>query len=543
MIFGLTLRANENDVRELLGPWREARLAMLVVAGADDDAMAIVELPVIDRAYAWRLVQRLRGRRLHRAAPAAVGAGDVVAPLARAPLDDPEERTKAKMNIELRDEWLQNTTFDELSVGQTATMRRALTDADIAGFAAISGDLNPTHLDEAFAQGEGLAGRTAHGMWSGALISTVLGTVFPGPGTRYVSQRMDFHGAARAGDVLDVEVRVTAKDAASGRVSLDCEVRRQDGHVLMDGEAVVDAPRQKQRVRKANGLRWHVFDAAAGVRGLIEQARAHAKLRCAVVHPCDAESLRGALDAGRHGLFAPVLVAPRERLLAIAAEAGLDLSDVEIVDVPHSHAAAERAAEMAAAGSVQALMKGSLHTDELMERGGVGATAGCAPGAASATCFVMDVPAYDQPLLVTDAAINIAADARRARSTSSRTRSTWRTRWASRSAQGRDPRRPWRRVNPKMPSHASTPRRCARWPTAARSPARILDGPLALRQRDHRHGRAHQGASTRRWPADADILVVPDLDVRQHARQAVWTYLAGADGRGHRARRARADRR
>ncbi|MGC4075571.1 MAG: bifunctional enoyl-CoA hydratase/phosphate acetyltransferase [Rubrivivax sp.] len=310
------------------------------------------------------------------------------------------------MEIDLRDEWLENTTFDELAVGQSATMRRALTDADIAGFAAISGDLNPTHLDDRFAREEGLAGRTAHGMWSGALVSTVLGTVFPGPGTRYVSQRMDFHGTARSGDVLEVRVAVRAKDAASGRVTLDCSVRRQDGTLLMDGLAVVEAPRHKERVRKATGLRWHVFDAAAGVRSLIEQAARHAGLRCAVVHPCDPESLRGALDAAHHGLFTPVLVAPRERLQATAEAAGLSLAGVEIEDVRHSHAAAERAAEMAAEGAVQALMKGSLHTDEVMKA--VLSRAELRTERRISHVFRFDAPAYHKPLLVTDAAMNIA---------------------------------------------------------------------------------------------------------------------------------------
>ena len=141
------------------------------------------------------------------------------------------------MNIDLNDAWLQNTTFDELTIGQGATMRRALTDADIAGFAAISGDLNPTHLDEAYAQGEGLAHRTAHGMWSGALVSTVLGTVFPGPGTRYVEQRLRFLDDARVGDLLEVSVKVKSKDAATGLVVLDCAVRRQDGHGAQSGTA------------------------------------------------------------------------------------------------------------------------------------------------------------------------------------------------------------------------------------------------------------------------------------------------------------------
>ncbi|MFM2056136.1 MAG: hypothetical protein RLY71_521 [Pseudomonadota bacterium] len=309
------------------------------------------------------------------------------------------------MNIDLNDEWLQSTTFDELSLGQGATIRRALTDADIAGFAAISGDLNPTHLDEAYARAEGLAGRTAHGMWSGALVSTVLGTVFPGPGTRYVEQHLRFLGEARVGDLLDVSVRVTAKDPATSFVTLDCSVRRQDGAELMRGDAIVIAPQHKQRVRSANGLRWHVFDAAAGVRGLIAQATRLGRLQCAIVHPCDAESLRGAIEAARHGLFTPVIVAPRERILAIAAEAQIDLGDTRIEDVPHSHAAAERAAALAASGEVEALMKGSLHTDELMKA--VLSRPELRTKRRLSHVFRFDAPAYHKPLLVTDAAMNI----------------------------------------------------------------------------------------------------------------------------------------
>ena len=226
------------------------------------------------------------------------------------------------MHSDLHQEWLQNHTFDELVVGQGATITRVLTDADISGFAAVSGDLNPTHLDDAYARSEGLRGRTAHGMWSGAMISTLMGTVYPGPGTVYVSQSMQFLAAARSGDKLEIAVKVKSKDAATQHVVLDCVVRKADGKELMVGEAVVKAPSRKQRVPSASGLRWHVFDAAAGVQKLLKQATQHERIRCAIVHPCDSESLRGALDAAREGLFTPVIVAPRERLLAVAAEAG-----------------------------------------------------------------------------------------------------------------------------------------------------------------------------------------------------------------------------
>jgi phosphate acetyltransferase len=310
------------------------------------------------------------------------------------------------MNAELQQEWLHNHTFDELAVGQGATISRGVTEADIKGFAAVSGDLNPTHLDEAYARGEGLRGKTAHGMWSGALVSTLLGTVFPGPGTVYVEQHMRFLGAACAGDQLEIEVRVLSKDPRTSQVTLSCVVRRQDGVQLMVGEAVVLAPAHKQRVERASGLRWHVFDAAAGVHSLLVRAAQYERLRCAIVHPCDAESLRGAIDAARHGLFTPVIVAPMEKLRAVADLAGMDLGSIEIEDVQHSHAGAERAAAMAAAGQVQALMKGSLHTDELMKA--VLARPELRTKRRLSHVFRFDVPMYHKPLLVTDAAMNIA---------------------------------------------------------------------------------------------------------------------------------------
>jgi len=309
------------------------------------------------------------------------------------------------MSHELHEEWMQNFTFDELSVGQGATIVRSLTDADIAGFAAVSGDLNPTHLDDDYARGEGLSGKTAHGMWSGAMISTMLGTVFPGPGTLYIEQRMRFLAAARAGDRLEISVHVKTLDPSTREVTLDCLVRRQDGPQLMVGEAVVKAPAKKQRVPRANGLRWHVFDAAAGVERLLQSATSLERLRCAIVHPCDVESLRGALEAARHGLFTPVIVAPKDRLLAVADEGELDLGGIEIVDVPHSHAAAQRAAELAALDQVQALMKGSLHTDELMKA--VLSRPELRTKRRLSHVFRFDVPMYHKPLLVTDAALNI----------------------------------------------------------------------------------------------------------------------------------------
>jgi phosphate acetyltransferase len=132
---------------------------------------------------------------------------------------------------------------------------------------------------------------------------------------------------------------------------------------------------------------------------------------CAVVHPCDRDSLAGPLEAARHGLIEPVLVGPEAKIRGVAADAGIDLTGVRLVGTEHSHASAAKAVEMARAGEVQALMKGSLHTDELM-----GAVVASATGLRTARrvshVFVLDVPAYPRMLLITDAAISVAPDIR-----------------------------------------------------------------------------------------------------------------------------------
>lgn len=140
---------------------------------------------------------------------------------------------------------------------------------------------------------------------------------------------------------------------------------------------------------------------------LLERARRLGPIRMAVVHPCDATSLAAALDANHGGLIKPLLVAPRTKLERVAREASLDLAGIPIEDVPHSHAAAARAVELAASGHVDALMKGSLHTDELMAAV-VTATSGLRTARRISHCYLMHTPAYPRPFIITDGAINIA---------------------------------------------------------------------------------------------------------------------------------------
>ncbi|KVN63193.1 bifunctional enoyl-CoA hydratase/phosphate acetyltransferase [Burkholderia anthina] len=146
--------------------------------------------------------------------------------------------------------------------------------------------------------------------------------------------------------------------------------------------------------------------------GLIARARNAAPLVVAVVHPCDATSLVALVELRESPLAAaiePLIVAPRDKVLRVAHDAGVDLSPWTIEDVPHSHAAAARAVELAAAGRAGALMKRSLHTGELMGAV-VAAESGLRTDKRISHCFLIEAPAYPRPFILTDAAVNIAPD-------------------------------------------------------------------------------------------------------------------------------------
>jgi phosphate acetyltransferase len=142
---------------------------------------------------------------------------------------------------------------------------------------------------------------------------------------------------------------------------------------------------------------------------LIAAAKNVPPLATAVAHPCDETSLRGALEAAETGLISPILVGPKNKIEGVARTFSLNLADAEIVDAPHSHAAAEKAVELVRTGKAELLMKGSLHTDELLAEV-VKRETGIRTGRRISHVFVMDVPGHPHTLFITDAAVNIAPD-------------------------------------------------------------------------------------------------------------------------------------
>jgi len=140
---------------------------------------------------------------------------------------------------------IENRTFDELRIGDSASLVRTLTARDIDLFAVMSGDVNPAHVDEEYAKSDVFHKVIAHGMWSGALISTVLGTQLPGPGTIYLGQSLRFHRPVGIGDTLTVTLRVTELHSEKHRVQLDCQVVNARGECVVSGIADVIAPTEK----------------------------------------------------------------------------------------------------------------------------------------------------------------------------------------------------------------------------------------------------------------------------------------------------------
>jgi phosphate acetyltransferase len=301
---------------------------------------------------------------------------------------------------------IENRTFDEIVVGASASLQRTLQAEDIQLFAVMSGDINPAHVDAEYARSSQFHGVIAHGMWGGALISTVLGTEYPGPGTIYVAQTLRFSRPVHIGDTITVTVTVAEKHEHNHHVLFDCLCTNQNGERVISGSAEVIAPTEKISRPRAELPQVRLNDRNARYRQLMALTEGLAPIRMAVVHPCDRESLLGAVEAAQAGLIVPVLVAPRAKLAALAEQYAIDISSYELVDVPHSHAAAHAAVELARGAKVDALMKGSLHTDELMAEV-VARDGGLRTARRLSHVFVLDVPSYPRPLFITDAAINI----------------------------------------------------------------------------------------------------------------------------------------
>jgi len=246
----------------------------------------------------------------------------------------------------------------------------------------------------------------------------------------------------------------------------------------------------------------------------------------AVAHPCEASALTGALDAARLKLIVPILVGPAARIAAVAREAGLALDGVRIVDVPHSHAAAARAVELVRAGEAEVLMKGSLHTDELMSAV-VAKEVGLRTGRRISHVFLMDVPTYPKVLIITDGAINIAptledkVDIVQNAIDLARSLDVALPKVAILSAV--------ETVTSKIPSTIDAAALC-KMAERGQITGGLLDGPLAFDNAISREAARTKGIRSE-VAGDPDILLAPDLEAGNILAKQL-SFLANADSAG-----------
>ncbi|RZI45012.1 phosphate acetyltransferase [Herbaspirillum sp. HC18] len=263
-------------------------------------------------------------------------------------------------------------------------------------------------------------------------------------------------------------------------------------------------------------------------RRLIDFCKALPPLPTAVVHPCDQSSLKGTIESAEIGLIAPILVGPRQRIEAAAAEADINLAATgfPIVDAPYSEAAAVAAVQLVREGKVEALMKGSLHTDELMGAV-VRRESGMRTGRRVSHCFVMDVPRHMDPLIITDAAVNIAPtleekiDIVQNAIDLGHAMLLKEVRVAVLSAM--------ETVNPKVPSTIEAAALCKMMDRRQITGA-LIDGPLALDNAiDPEAARIKKLDSP--VAGHANVLVVPDLEAGNMLAKSL-SFLAGATAAG-----------
>ncbi len=299
-----------------------------------------------------------------------------------------------------------NRTWAQLQVGDAASIERACSQRDLLLFAHISGNLNPLMLPAQ--EGDPASGEPiAPSMWVGSLISAVLGNILPGPGTLYRSQNFEFIERVRIGEVLRVTVTCREK-GPEPQASFDTVIADLAGNVVCKGVAVVDAPTRTIEYA-ARELPEVIVEEQDHFAHLIALAAKLPALKTAVVCPDDHNSLGGALLSAQKGLIAPILIGDRAKIEKAAQALDVDLTPYRIVDEADHRLAADRAVAMVNAGEAGAVMKGDLHSDDLLAAV-VKKDGGLRGPRRISHCFVLGVPTLTELLFISDAAINIAPD-------------------------------------------------------------------------------------------------------------------------------------
>ena len=422
---------------------------------------------------------------------------------------------------------LENKVFDDINIGDTAKIKRVLTKQNIQLFAMVTGDMNPAHLDENYAKTDIFHQIVGHGMWTGSMFSSLLGMYLPGPGTIYIRQDLKFLRPVKLGDEITASVKVTAKNEKNKHLTLETICVNHNGEKVIEGEAEVLAPTEK--------VKWQVTplpnilytdEHQSYLDAIIKQAAKLRPLKTAVVHPVDTYSLQGAIEAAKAGAIIPILIGPEQKIRAVAAELKIDLSGYEIHPTKHSHEAAEVAVKMAREAQVEAIMKGKISTEELMQFV-VDKENGIRTGRRMSHVFVVDVPSYPKPLLISDAAINIAPTLMEKKDITQNAIDLFHALGlgtpmvAILSAV--------ETVNEKIPSTIDATALC-KMAERGQITGAVVDGPLAFDNAVSAESAAIKGLVSE-VAGKADILIVPDIESGNMLYKQL-RYFSGAQGMG-----------
>jgi phosphate acetyltransferase len=419
-------------------------------------------------------------------------------------------------------ESLTNVTFDEIKVGDKASITRRLSTTEVEALALAGGHVDASEIAEGQAPQPGQAKTESVG--AEALLLGLLNRKLPGPGSSIAAQDLHFQGHIQTGDELIATVTARKKHAQDKLVEFDCSLRT-NGHDLITGTVVVRAP--EQRLHYAEVAEPEVILRRTDKYAmLMNKCEPLPPVTCAIAHPSDRDSLLGPIEAAKLGLIQPVLVGPEEKIRAIARAEGVDLSPYRLVPAEHSHAAAEKAVALVRAGEAESLMKGSLHTDELMSAV-VSSANGLRTSRRISHVFIMDVPTYANPLSITDAAINIAPTLEDKMHIAQNAIDLLHALGVT------EPKvailSAVETINPKIPSTLDAAALC-KMADRGQITGAILDGPLAFD-----NAISEQAARTKKIispvAGKADILLVPDLEAGNMLAKQLQ-YLAGADAAG-----------
>ncbi|PIE83667.1 MAG: enoyl-CoA hydratase [Candidatus Contendobacter odensis] len=420
---------------------------------------------------------------------------------------------------------VENKLFNEIQVGDQASLTHVLDQESVEAMAIITGnfsliDLDPSPADSsAFGQGGGQTG------WSAALFATLAGTRLPGLGA--VARHIDVHlrRPVAIGTSVTATATVTAKREETRTIVLQCRATDPAGNEVAAGVLEVVASEKKMQfpLRELPQVQLRRNNRFAR---LLKDCENLPALDCAVVHPCSGDSLCGAADAAAKGLIDPILIGPEERIRAMAEEEGIDISSYRLINSKHSHHSAELAVSMVLSGGAQTLMKGSLHTDELLSAV-VKKQGGLRTERRISHCFLLATPSYPRPFIVTDAAINIlptleikrdiiqnAIDLTHAMKISE-------PKVAILSAV--------ETVTGKIPSTLAAAALC-KMADRGQITGGILDGPLAFDNAVDVQAARTKGIKSP-VAGKADILIVPDLESGNMLAKQL-TFMAGAEAAG-----------